>query len=104
MVWCKFIRRRTAFIRFYIWTSYKSFHLCYLPGCVYSDHCAFGKTKALESYIMITVKEADKIIAHNIKEFPTIEMDLNHASGAILQEDIKADRDLPPFNKSLMAS
>ena len=51
---------------------------------------------------MISVKQADQIISENIREFPIVEISLEKAVGAILQEDLKADRDLPPFNKSLM--
>jgi len=51
---------------------------------------------------MITVKDADKIIEENIKPFPTVELPLEKAYGTILHEDIRADRDLPPFAKSLM--
>ncbi|HLF17843.1 MAG TPA: molybdopterin molybdotransferase MoeA [Candidatus Omnitrophota bacterium] len=51
---------------------------------------------------MISVSEVDKIIAENIRKFPIIEIPLEEAGGAILREDIKADRDLPPFHKALM--
>ena len=51
---------------------------------------------------MVSVQEVDKIIAENIRKFPAIEIPLEEASGAILREDIKADRDLPPFHKALM--
>jgi len=51
---------------------------------------------------MISVSEADKIISKNIKAFPAEDVILQDAYGAVLQEDIVADRDLPPFTKSLM--
>jgi len=51
---------------------------------------------------MITVAEADKIIIENIKPFGIDERPLEEAFGAVLQEEIVADRDLPPFDKALM--
>lgn len=51
---------------------------------------------------MITIDEADKIIHQAINPFPVIEQSLLKSYGAILQEDILADRDMPPFDKSLM--
>ena len=51
---------------------------------------------------MISVSEADKIISKNIKAFPAEDVILQDAYGAVLQEDIVADRDLTPFTKSLM--
>lgn len=51
---------------------------------------------------MITVSEADRIISKNVKDFPTVEKPLEKALGALLREDIKADRDIPSFHKALM--
>ncbi len=51
---------------------------------------------------MITVEQADKIILENCKEFPIVEKPLQQTLGAVLREDIKADRDIPSFNKALM--
>ena len=51
---------------------------------------------------MITVDQADRIIAQNLHDFPTIEKFILESYGCILREDILADRDLPPFHKSLM--
>jgi len=51
---------------------------------------------------MISIEEADKIIEKNIRKFPIIEIALEDAHGAVLREDIHADRDLPPFNKAIM--
>jgi len=49
---------------------------------------------------MISVKQADKIIQESMKKFPAKKVSLEKAYGAILQEDIIADRDLPAFDKS----
>lgn len=51
---------------------------------------------------MITVEEADKIIFKDIKEFPSVRVPLQEAFGMVLQEDLYADRDLPPFHRVAM--
>lgn len=51
---------------------------------------------------MIDTNEADKIIAKNIPQYPAAGIPLMEAYGRVLKEDIYADRDLPPFNRSLM--
>ncbi len=51
---------------------------------------------------MISVQQADRIISQNVKDFPAIGKPLGRALGALLREDIKADRDIPSFNKALM--
>ena len=51
---------------------------------------------------MITVKKAQKIIAEHTKLFPAVEARLEEAYGAVLREDIFADRDQPAFDKVLM--
>ena len=51
---------------------------------------------------MITINEADKLIAQNIKDFPIVEKPLEECYGAVLREDIRADRDFPAFDKVLM--
>src|SRR6185503_11112945 len=61
-----------------------------------------GATKIEKGSRMISIQEADRIIEKNIRKFPVIEIPLEEAHGAVLREDIYADRDLPPFNKSLM--
>ncbi len=51
---------------------------------------------------MITVHEADKIIQDNLKKYTVVDVAFKSAFGRILREDIRADRDYPPFNKALM--
>ncbi|MEM7298653.1 MAG: molybdopterin molybdotransferase MoeA [Bacteroidota bacterium] len=51
---------------------------------------------------MIAVEEALKIIADQSKNFGTEEVRFNESIGRILSEDIKADRDFPPFNRAAM--
>lgn len=51
---------------------------------------------------MITVNEAQKIITEHTKLFPAVECSLEEAYGAVLREDIFADRDQPAFDKVLM--
>src|SRR3990167_8782276 len=51
---------------------------------------------------MIDVAEADSIIAQNIKAFPAVRVPLEQAFGMVLQEDLVADRDLPPFHRVTM--
>ena len=48
---------------------------------------------------LIFVQEADKILFSNLKNFCTEAIFLQDSLGRILAEDIKADRDLPPFNR-----
>lgn len=49
---------------------------------------------------MISVKQAEEIILSQIKNFGTEEIFYENALGRILAEDILADRDLPPFDRS----
>ena len=51
---------------------------------------------------MITVNEADKIITDNIKLLPAQLCSLSNCYGAVLRENIFADRDQPPFDKALV--
>lgn len=51
---------------------------------------------------MITVFEADKIISEHLKKYPAVDCALKNAYGKVLREEVRADRDYPPFNKSLM--
>ncbi len=51
---------------------------------------------------MISVLEALKIVEENIQSFKTECVDLYDAFGRVLQEEIRADRDFPSFDKSLM--
>lgn len=51
---------------------------------------------------MISVNEADDIIFNNIKSFSTEQKPLSESYGCVLQEDVFADRDQPPFNRVAM--
>ena len=51
---------------------------------------------------MILVEEADKIIRSQIKDFGTEKINFESALGRVLAEDLKSDRDLPPFNRVTM--
>ncbi len=51
---------------------------------------------------MIDSTEAEKIIQESLPLLRVSEVSLQDAYGAILQEDLYADRDYPSFNKSLM--
>jgi len=56
----------------------------------------------IEELKVISVSEAERIISENIKVFPTVQRPLEDGCGAILREDIFADRDQPAFPKVLM--
>jgi len=49
---------------------------------------------------MISVQQAEEIILSQIKDFGTEEIFYENALGRILAENILADRDLPPFDRS----
>ena len=51
---------------------------------------------------MVTVNEASAIISQNLFLSRDIETDLEKAVGKVLAESVKADRDLPPFNRVSM--
>ena len=51
---------------------------------------------------MITSNKALQIILNNTKNFGIEEIDFANSVGRILKEDIKADRDFPPFNRASM--
>ncbi|MBF0384582.1 MAG: molybdopterin molybdotransferase MoeA [Candidatus Omnitrophica bacterium] len=51
---------------------------------------------------MISVKQADSILNKNLSRLPENEIGLNYASGKVLKEDIRADRDFPPFDRVMM--
>src|SRR4051812_26367807 len=56
----------------------------------------FGRT------MMISVEQADKIISALSLDYGNEVVSLENASGRILAQDIKADRDFPPFNRVTM--
>ena len=51
---------------------------------------------------MVTVEEAEKIISAQTKNYGTESVYFENALGRVLAEDIKADRDLPPYNRITM--
>ena len=51
---------------------------------------------------MITSNKALQIILNNTEDFGTEEIDFINSVGRVLKEDIKADRDFPPFNRASM--
>ena len=51
---------------------------------------------------MISVAQADKIIVAALKTYKPVQEYFLKSYGSLLQEDIKADRDQPAFDKSLM--
>lgn len=51
---------------------------------------------------MITVEEAEKIILAQVTDYGAEIIPFEMAVGRVLAEDIKADRDLPPFNRVTM--
>jgi molybdopterin molybdotransferase len=51
---------------------------------------------------MITVEEAEKIILEQVTDYGAEIMPFELALGRVLAENIKADRDLPPFNRVTM--
>jgi len=51
---------------------------------------------------MITVEEAEKIIQAELSDYGAEIMPFELTLGRVLAEDIKADRDLPPFNRVTM--
>ncbi len=51
---------------------------------------------------MITVLEAQRLIARHCRPFPDDKRPLRQCLNSVLREDIRADRDLPPFHKSLV--
>jgi hypothetical protein len=51
---------------------------------------------------MITVEEAEKIILAQAADYGAEIIPFELALGRVLAENIKADRDLPPFNRDTM--
>ena len=51
---------------------------------------------------MITVEDALKIVHSHLGNWGIEEISLNQSLGRILQEEIVADRDFPPFNRVTM--
>src|ERR1700722_20217149 len=51
---------------------------------------------------MITVEEAEKIILAQVIDYGAEIIPFEQALGRVLAENIKADRDLPPFNRVSM--
>jgi len=51
---------------------------------------------------MLTVSEAIKAILTEVRRLPAVRIELSSALGRVLAEDVIADLDSPPFDKSLM--
>ncbi|SCW54429.1 molybdopterin molybdotransferase MoeA [Mucilaginibacter sp. NFR10] len=51
---------------------------------------------------MTTVEEAEKLVLTQIRDYGTQSLPFEQALGCALAEDLKADRDLPPFNRVTM--
>ena len=51
---------------------------------------------------MISVAEATQIVTQQTPKLPSEEVELQHALGRVLAEDVVADSDLPPFDRSQM--
>ena len=51
---------------------------------------------------MTTVEEAEKLVLAQIRDYGTQSLPFEQALGCALAEDLKADRDLPPFNRVTM--
>jgi len=51
---------------------------------------------------MTTVNEAEKLILAQLKDYGTESLPFEQTPGRVLAEPIKADRDLPPFNRVTM--
>lgn len=51
---------------------------------------------------MITVRQAELILFRNVVTYPSIRVSLDEAFGQVLREDVRADRDLPPFDRATM--
>src|SRR6478609_8274227 len=51
---------------------------------------------------MVSVEEAEKIILDHLFKPAEEKIPLDRVNGRTLAEEIKADRDLPPFNRATM--
>lgn len=51
---------------------------------------------------MVQVEEAEAIIRAEVKDFGTESVPFEQALGRVLAEDLKADRDMPPYNRVAM--
>ncbi|UOE51530.1 molybdopterin molybdotransferase MoeA [Mucilaginibacter sp. SMC90] len=51
---------------------------------------------------MTTVEEAEKLVLAQTRDYGTQSLPFEQALGYVLAEDLKADRDLPPFNRVTM--
>lgn len=51
---------------------------------------------------MTTVEQAEKIVLAQLKSYGTETLPFEETLGRVLAEDLKADRDLPPFNRATM--
>jgi molybdopterin molybdotransferase len=66
------------------------------------EHQTIDTFFPLIKQIMVQTTEAEHIILTNIKNYGTELIPFESATGRVLAEDIIADRDLPPYNRSTM--
>lgn len=52
--------------------------------------------------MVITVEEAERIVLQHARPFPAVSVQLTEAQGRVLREDVRADRDLPPYDRVTM--
>ena len=65
--------------------------------------CALRSSACLQqTNRMISIAEALKIIAENVSPVETEKIELSAVCGRVLAEEIRADMDLPPFDRSQM--
>ena len=60
------------------------------------------KGRAEKDYIMINVSEAQELVRKNAIDLKTEAVPLGNCAGKVLAEEVWADRDYPPFNRSAM--
>src|SRR5215217_3330844 len=67
-------------------------------------HRSFGPQRGTKSTKngMISVAEAIQIVRQQTATLTTERVDLPHALGRVLAEDVVADSDLPPFDRAQM--
>ena len=51
---------------------------------------------------MLTPAQAEALIAQHLPSFPVESLPVDHCAGAVLREDVFAERDHPPFDRASM--
>src|SRR3954466_11088618 len=62
----------------------------------------YSRVNGSNRRMMITVAEAEKIILSCTRDYGVEFVSFEDANGRVLAEDIRADRDLPPCDRSTM--